>query len=284
MENWLDILSELEGISPLLARIPREIRLYEVPTGYFNELTDRVLERIRAEVPDTAGLAGQADKQLPFSVPGNYFETFAEKMMSRIHAEEADSAARELEILSPLLSGMDKKIPFHVPAGYFADFPDSTADRIMERSSPFLDNLKEKKSYEVPAGYFEELPEKIMRRIKEPRQQAKVIPIRKSGSWLKYAVAAAVAGAIVTGGILVFNPRGANPPGETVNSALAKVSDEEILNYLDLHNVPFTDSVNVTAALGPSENEAKDLLGDVSDEELQQYMDGQVSKNELMNN
>ncbi|HEV3249813.1 MAG TPA: hypothetical protein VGZ71_02605 [Puia sp.] len=284
MENWLDILSELEGISPLLARIPREIRLYEVPPGYFNELTDRVLERIRAEVPDTAGLAGQADKQLPFSVPGNYFETFAEKMMNRIHAEEADSAARELEILSPLLSGMDKKIPFLVPAGYFEDFADSTADRIMDRSSPFLDNLKEKKSYEVPAGYFEELPEKIMRRIKEPRQQAKVIPIRKSGSWLKYAVAAAVAGAIVTGGILVFNPRGANPPGETVNSALAKVSDDEILNYLDLHNVPFTDSVNVTAALDPSENEAKDLLGDVSDEALQQYLDGQVSKNELMNN
>ncbi len=280
MESRIDILNELRDISPLLAGISRENDLYEVPSGYFNELADRVILRIRAEQPEAANLVGQTGKQIPYSLPGNYFETFAEKMMARIHAGEADSAAKELEILSPVLSRIDKKIPFTVPAGYFIDF----ADKIMERRSPWMTSLKDKQLYEVPQGYFEELPEKIMQRIKEPKQQAKVIPFRRSRTWLKYAVAAAVAGAIVTGGILVFNPSGSKPSNETVNSALAKVSDEEILNYLDSHNVPLTDSLNVTASLDPSENEAKDLLGDVSDAELQLYLDGQVSPKDLMNN
>jgi hypothetical protein len=280
MESRIDILNELRDISPLLAGISRENDLYEVPSGYFNELADRVILRIRAEQPEAANLVGQTGKQIPYSLPGNYFETFAEKMMARIHAGEADSAAKELEILSPVLSRIDKKIPFTVPSGYFIDF----ADKIMERRSPWMTSLKDKQLYEVPQGYFKELPEKIMQRIKEPKQQAKVIPFRRSRTWLKYAVAAAVAGTIVTGGILVFNPSGSKPSNETVNSALAKVSDEEILNYLDSHNVPLTDSLNVTASLDPSENEAKDLLGDVSDAELQLYLDGQVSPKDLMNN
>ncbi len=284
MESSIDILNELKGISPLLAGIPRKNDLFEVPPGYFNQLADRVVLRIRAEQPDSARLAGQTGKQVPYSLPGGYFETFAEKMMTRINAEEADSAAKELKILSPVLSRMDKKMPFSIPAGYFADFADKTADKIMDGVSPLMASLKDKQLYEVPQGYFQELSEKIMKRIKGPKQQAKVIPFRKSRTWVKYAVAAAVAGAIVTGGILVFNPPGSIPSNETVNSALAKVSDEEILNYLDSHNVPFTDSLNVTAALDPSDNEAKDLLGDVSDAELQQYLDGQVSQKELMNN
>ena len=280
MERSTDILNELREISPIVAQIDPRQDLFELPSGYFNELADKVISRIRAVETESFSPIGQADKNPPFSIPGNYFESFAEKLMGRIRAEQADSAAKELEILSPILAGMEKKNPYHVPPYYFAEF----SSNIMERVAPLAISLKDKRLYEVPDGYFDELPGKIMQRIKGQEQPATIISFGKKRVWLKYAVAAAVAGAVVTTGVLVFNPYGSKPSTETVNSALAKVSDDEIVNYLDAHNVPFSDSLNITAYLDPSENEAKDLLGNVSDEELQQYIDGQVSKKELMNN
>lgn len=81
MTRGQDILEELQGISPELARIGLAAPYQEVPAGYFDKL--------------------------------------AGEIMSRIKNEESASAGEEMAILSPLLSRLDRKTPFSVPKGYF---------------------------------------------------------------------------------------------------------------------------------------------------------------------
>lgn len=74
-----DILQELTGIAPNLAKAGTAMP-YNVPAGYFDELPNLILMRIKT-----------------------------------MHA----SPAEELQTLSPLLGGLKKDMPFKVPEGYF---------------------------------------------------------------------------------------------------------------------------------------------------------------------
>jgi len=62
-----------------------------------------------------------------------------------------------------------------------------------------------------------------------------------------------------------------------LSRGLHKVSDQEILNYLDDQNSilaePVPNESNNTATLDMNESDVKSLLGDVPDGELQQYME-----------
>jgi hypothetical protein len=62
-------------------------------------------------------------KEMPYSVPVGYFGNLDENILQRIR-EHADyqTSKEEIESISPLLSGLQKKNPFSVPAGYFENF------------------------------------------------------------------------------------------------------------------------------------------------------------------
>lgn len=53
-----------------------------------------------------------------FTVPGGYFDQLPELILGRIRALEADQA-EEIASLSPLLAGISRKMPMQVPEGYF---------------------------------------------------------------------------------------------------------------------------------------------------------------------
>src|SRR4051794_36412490 len=63
-----------------------------------------------------------------YSVPAMYFEDFPALMLNRIRVMETGTAAEELELISPLLSGLSKKLPFTVPTGYFSSIANNLAD------------------------------------------------------------------------------------------------------------------------------------------------------------
>lgn len=79
MRGKSDIQVELESISKQVSEIP-VTQVFTVPEGYFDQLPDQILGRIKAMEAD--------------------------------HAEELAS-------LSPLLAGMSRKMPMQVPEGYF---------------------------------------------------------------------------------------------------------------------------------------------------------------------
>ncbi len=207
------------------------------------------------------------------SVPEGYFEGFASRMMDKIRAGEP---AREAGELSPLLSRIGKNMPYQVPEGYFETSIPSTV----------LMGLKDKIVYEVPEGYFETLTEIIVARVQpsEVKQApGKLISMssRRKTTWVKYAAAAVVTGFILTFGWSRLQTHTGTPPVGPVNVAqdLAKVSDQDLENYVDDHAGQIQqvqqeeDYANSTASLDISDNDAKSLLGDIPDGELAQYME-----------
>ncbi len=239
----------------------------------------------------------QIDKKNVLSnVPENYFENFPEKVLSRIKAAETDNASEEIAILSPLLSKLDKKIPFSTPAGYFSELSDNLVGGMkavdfvkdeLENFSPVLRGIGNENVYKVPDGYFDHLAENILQKINQPQPGAKVISFKKRKSFMRYAVAAAVAGVILTIGVVNLNKP--NITTTTIDDpaiGLSKISDQEITNYLDNNDIPLaeTNPGNTTAMLDFNENDIKDFLNDVPDNELLQYANDQDDSKDLIIN
>ena len=75
-----------------------------------------ILDELRDSAPSIVGL----DPLLPpYKVPEGYFDSLPSLILLKIKAESASSVQEELEIISPLLSGITRKMPFSTPDGYF---------------------------------------------------------------------------------------------------------------------------------------------------------------------
>jgi hypothetical protein len=282
-----DISEELRLLSELVATISRQTP-YRVADDYFPDLPSRVMLRI-----------GTNDKPMVFNVPEGYFEGFADGVLSRIKAGAAagtqagavkdavtttapgtsESAAAELAALSPLLAQLKPLATYRMPEGYFEEF------------SPILTIARNTNPYTVPEEYFHQLPTEIEEKVLEPQEltsravkkPAKVVAFgSRRTNWLRYSVAAVVAGLILTIGWLRFistsSDHGSGATAD-VNTKLMKVSDQELQNFLatdadadDDHYAPAQPGNNV-AALNFNDGDIKSLLGEIPDGELRQYID-----------
>jgi hypothetical protein len=288
MENRNTILNELKAISPVVAEAGFR-NVYEVPAGYFEALPGRMLELLKgAEEEVSPVLPGKKDN--PYQVPQGYFDNFAASVLQRIKAGEAKSAKEELETLSPLLSGLGKKMPFSTPDNFFEELSDNAVagakaiDFVnveLENLSPLMSLLKDKQVYEVPAGYFDQLPQQILQKVKS--QPAKVVSMSFTRKVVRYAAAAVVAGLIVAAAWLyVGNGSGA---GESL-VGIEQISDEGLESYIEnqssvspAETMVLADNTNAEI----DEEDMKDMLADVSDEELQKYVDQYNAKDNFTN-
>jgi len=271
MPRTNEILNELEQLSMVVAGISRQLP-YEAPAGYFSEFPDKMLALPKQDAVKEAP-SPDWGKSPVMSVPEGYFEGFASRMMDKI---KGISSSNEEEIQSSLLSRIGKNMPYQVPEGYFdSSLPSAT-----------LLALKDKTVYEVPEGYFETLAAIVMARVQPAEATTgKVVSMtsRRRTSWLKYAAAAVVTGALLTFGWLRLQTH--SKDGSVANidvpQGLTKVSDQDIENYVDDHTVQIQQAqqeedytnANSTASLDITDNDAKSLLGDVPDGELAQYME-----------
>jgi hypothetical protein len=303
VEREKDISDELRLISPVVDSISLDTP-YGVPDGYFDGFPASVLSLIKAEER-----LGRLRGLPTYTVPEGYFDGFAQKMLARIRAGAAqapDAATQtsqaELEQISPLLSKMNKKTPFQAPEGYFSELLTNVVSGV--KAIEFVNDelelqldgpsalatpgLKNKPAYLAPEGYFDNLADAILERarMQQPAMAstAKVISMHGRRNWWKYSAAAAVAGLVITIGSLgIFNKHASIIGSNDIN--LSKVSDQEIENYLDNHNVPIAESVtNSTVNLDISDSDIKNMLGDVSDAELKQYLDEHVGSRDLATN
>jgi hypothetical protein len=166
-----------------------------------------------------------------------------------------------------------------VPAGYF----DGLADRIMQKIrllekekdtdeladiAPLLHAMARKNVYTVPEGYFEQT-------IVHP--PVRLVSIHRSRKWMRYAAAAVLTGAIGTGIFFASRKEQVSDYEKytkvDVSSAIDKVSDTELVNYLDKNErlTGSTDQTMVTAS-----EELPDLskhISQYSDEELKKFLD-----------
>jgi hypothetical protein len=285
MQGKENISEELRQISGLVADISRE-ELFKVPEGYFEGFAGRVLELVRAGEAMELSPALSGLRHLPvYEAPAGYFEDFAGKMLTHIHASE------ELAGISSLLSGISKKTPFSAPEGYF-DQPGEYFSKLMGKAgveavaplagaeeplSPLLAGLRDKAVYQVPEGYFDGLADSILIKTGKQSGQARIVSVGLGRKWVKYAAAAIVAGMIVMGGWLGLHhsaaPGGTGDYASVLSKELYKATDQEIQNYLeDQDDHTLNDVVtNSSATLEINDSDARNLLGEVPDEELKTY-------------
>lgn len=114
MENRIDILNELQALSPSIAAL-QKVNVFAVPDGYFECLTADIFMGIVAE----NGLNSQAAIDSSEKIPTGYFDTLANSILSKIKAAEVEDAAAEIRALSPMLYSIQNENVFDVPQGYF---------------------------------------------------------------------------------------------------------------------------------------------------------------------
>ncbi len=275
------ILSELKEISPVLAALDRSA-VYPVPDGYFDGLAAQVLLRIALDEKSGADPRPAFTQTSPYQVSAAYFDALPDKILQRIKAQES-AAIDEIGSLSPLLQQLKDKNPFSIPEGYFNDFSENMVSGVkavafvneeLENLSPLMMEVKKENVYEVPEGYFNTLPAVILNKAKQ-QQPAKLVSMGSRPKLVRYAVAAAVAALLATGAWLYQKPTGKSSEAVALlEDKIKHASDEEIQKYDENTTVDITDidtSADVNAA--GNEIDSKDLLANISDEELQKYVD-----------
>jgi hypothetical protein len=242
--------------------------------------------------------------ETPYSVPQGYFEEFAGKLLARIKAGQSGDPREELSVLSPLLDRIDKKSPFQAPQGYFDNLTGNVLSGVgaidfvndeLESLSSLMTGLRDKTVYRTPEGYFDGLSDAILTRLRQPSKEAPVIPMgaRNPGTarrhlstrkWFRYSAAAVTAGLILTMGWLGLHNPATSAGGNELTASLSRVSDQEILNYLENQNIPLAETLNSTAAAVEfNDADVKNMLGTVPDEELNQYLEDNGAKDPVTN-
>lgn len=123
MNNKKEILSELQGISPLLASISRA-PVYALPEGYFDDLSGNISLKIENEVNK------EFSKNQVQDVPEGYFEHLSGQILSKINSGEVVAADEDTEIKAyPVLASLKNKSSYLAPEGYF----DQIGAHVMER-------------------------------------------------------------------------------------------------------------------------------------------------------
>ena len=276
---------------------------YSTPLGYFEALPNVILKRIQeqSDKPEdnietssiTAGI------QTPYKAPAGYFNALPGVILGRVKTEHITDATEELEAISPLLSGIGKKTPFSLPEGFFSELPVNVTEGAqaidfvneeLENLSPLMQSLQPLQTYCTPAGYFEQFPEQALNAARN-QQPAKVVKISSFKKVLQYAVAAAITVAVFTTGWLYTHRSGSSTglPVSTVavldkqvKDSLHRFDDQDLQTFLEEQQT----SIPENAALASNDIKpanVQDMLEDVSDEELQQYLDQYTASNSTNN-
>jgi len=244
MDSRLTILIELREISPLLAGIT-PVTPYVVPDGYFEGLANQVMQRVKLGEDPIAELAG----------------------------------------LSPLLSSISKQIPYQVPEHYFSELSEQAlggakaiefVNEELENLSPMMIDLKHVNVYDVPAGYFDSLSSTILNKAKQ-HQPAKVVtmPFRRV---VRFAVAAMLIGLMAIGGWFIQKPAQTTMPVAKIEKGIHNASDEEILNFVEGDGGSIAEQTVLNTDEEIDSADMKVMLADISDKELEQFINEPVDQ------
>lgn len=309
-------MEELAAISPVLAGMKRQLPFAAPPAGYFDELPAAILARVKAsssekslglsegsvgtnaslelqersetaispseELQGLSGVLANMDKKLPFSVPEGYFEGLGSGILDKLR-----SGLDEEGISLP--GNIREKNPYTIPENYFQEFPGKLLDKIKHSETAAATAPVD------PATGDAARPES------ENRAPAKIIALPARPKWIRYAAAALVAGLIAGAGWIFMDNRsdypltGEDRPAVATSGndqrGLTNVSPEEIgsLSAMEIGDYLETESLflpdeAILAFADLSLNDLQDMLADIPDETLQNYLIQTGNVEERFNN
>ncbi len=204
----------------------------------------------------------------------------------------------EQDIVSPLLGQIGKKMPFSTPAGYFEELGENAiagaqaidfVNDALENGSPLTNGLKRMQVYQVPAGYFWTTARAgIKSNTGTTTSQSGVNELYPPRITV-CAAAAVVAGLIVTAGLFYLNNRntGIKGGGDEIvvaSTDLDSISDDNLENYLENQTPAPAEAALAANTDELTASDMKDMLADVSDEDLQQYIEKYSTVKDIQTN
>ena len=273
MQNNINILNELKELGSDVLLSMEHKNVYSVPPDYFNNFSQNLLSRIFVE---------SIPRVNPYTVPVGYFNNLSEIIFEKV------SLRKNIQEFDGL-----EKLPYSIPDGYFDNLAENILQKIkdgtnqtvqqeLEEIAPLLSKLPKINVYSVPEDYFIKL--NPLKRERE-KPAAKVVSIRRmTPKWFNYAAAACVAIALFGGAYLYFSSSEvSNPSNEpataiAVQQGLSQLTDSEIANYLNQDN-----STAIYTSQGSDEQkdlDIKTLLENMSDEEIEQYLNNNTEPGE----
>ncbi|RQP11220.1 hypothetical protein [Parapedobacter defluvii] len=217
--------------------LPEVLRVnpYTVPDGYFTDLQECTLQQCRLieEVQHIKSIG---------SVPTGYFDQLGDRILAKIKEQQLKETITE--------SG------FSIPDGYF----DKLEEQLLLQQK--LNENASDSGFSVPASYFETLQDNLSRQTYQQQE----IPIRKISRprWMAYAAACIALVASIVG-----VTRLAVEDQPATSSHLASVSDQEILNYLELYGTD-NDMMYISEQLDDFDER---VIGEsISEEDLEAYL------------
>jgi hypothetical protein len=235
---------------------------------------------ILQELNEIGSTALNVTPEKVYSVPDKYFEGLVDQILNRIKAMEAINVKDELAYLSPLLNSISKETLYSVPAGYFDDWEErviqgirnskdfQTVKEELEIASPLLNGINRQMPYNVPQGYFENLKAEV-----NAKPEIKIVSIT-SRRWFRYATAAVVVGIIALCGLLFLNKKSVDPnnnPDEWVAKNVKKVNTDKLDDFIKLADEE-SSTKEPAASKDEMPGEIKELMKDVSEKEIQQFL------------
>lgn len=193
---------------------------------------------------------------------------------------------KELEEIVPGFNLPPTPPPYRVPAGYFEDLPEQVMQRIRTQEanpvqeelaalSPLLAKAPRQQPLSAPEGYFDDLASRIMAGVSQPQEApARIVPIRSRRRYLSWAVAASLL--VLVGLSSLFLLR-RNTGAGNLDSQLAALSDQEIVEYLQTHSDAFDNEAilsNVSNVEVADElPKMSTSLNDLPAEAIQKYLE-----------
>jgi len=114
-----DIIQELSDLGSNLQDVSKSI--YSVPPGYFEGFSEQMLSIIKTN--ESMTWLSSLPRKMPFHVPSTYFNELDQRIMEIIRSHpDYQTSSEEIESVSPLLSSITKRPVYFVPKGYFENF------------------------------------------------------------------------------------------------------------------------------------------------------------------
>lgn len=272
MHMQKEISDELALISEVVSAIPFG-NVYSVPEAYFETVPSQIMSLLQTDA--------LADPLIPAisrssvqEVPEGYFNSLAANILKKAKASDED-AVLEIQKLSPFISTIGKSGPYHIPEGYFNQFPNSIVNTIQadEEGVPeLLQDLRHKNPYTVPESYFTTVAPEILRRISTPAE-AKVVKMFSFRKPMRYAAAAVIAGVILVGTLFYF--QGSSDTDRLTTPQLSSFDSipiEELETYISSQPTINTLNTSMYASSELKNEDIREILSDVPESDLQQYL------------
>lgn len=236
-------------------------------------------ENIAGELKEISALVAGLSNSNIYEVPSGYFDALPLRILSHINEAEDKGTKEELSRLSTLLSDISNSVPYEMPGSYFSELAEDVVsgaraidfvNQELEIEASLVHQMGRKNVYTVPGGYFFKLPYTLLQKVKAT--DSKIPFFQRHKKALSFAAAAVFAGVMSVASWSYFHHS-----LSAVNTGIAgieRIDAAEISSYLE-NNAPVSpsDSVITYSVADLKTNEIKRLLADVSDEDLENYID-----------